>query len=255
MIIFKNTHPAIVSEEMWHNAHRLKRKVRRTLANGSYSHMLSGVMYCADCGSRMSYRSPESQHRKDGKIYDSDSAFVCSMYRNLHQRCTTHYIQTKVLETLILTAISNVSDFALHNKKEFIERVKFLSDTHQEDLMKHNQKELSNAKTRLEELDLLVKKLYEGHAIGKIPDNHFERLLAEYDEEYQALTNKIAEIESSVNDFVSVQVKTNKFIALVNKYKKIEELTPTILNEFIEKVDVHNPTGGRTRLREQQVDI
>nr|WP_317854840.1 recombinase family protein [Chakrabartyella piscis] len=255
LIIFKDTHPAIVPEEMWHNVHRLKRKVRRTLANGSYSHILSGVIYCADCGARMSYRSPEAQHRKDGKIYNSDSAFVCSNYRNLHKRCTAHFTQAKVVETLVLTAISNVSTFVLNDKKKFIERIKLLSDTHQEDLIKENKKELSSAKKRIEELDLLVKKLYEGNAIGKIPDNHFERLLTEYDDEYKILTDKIVEIESSANDFVSVQTKIDKFITLANKYKQIEELTPTILNEFIEKVNVHNATGGRTRLREQRIDI
>lgn len=255
LIIFKNTHPAIVSEEMWHNAHRLKRKVKRTLANGAYSHMLSGVVYCADCGGRMTYRSPESQHRKNGKLYDSDSAFVCGNYRNSHKGCTAHYTQAKAVETLVLTAIASVSAFALNDKKEFIERVRLLSDTYEEDLIKENKNELFVAKKRLEELDMLVKKLYEGNATGKIPDTHFEKLIAEYDEEYQGLSYRIVEIESPINDYVSVQTKTQKFIALVNKYKQIEKLTSTILNEFIEKIIVHNATGGRTKLREQRIDI
>ncbi|MFI3226951.1 MAG: recombinase family protein [Clostridia bacterium] len=255
LIIFENTHPAIVSEETWHNAQRLKRKVRRTVRNKPLSHLLSGVLYCADCGARMTYRSPEANHRKDGKTYDSDSAFVCGDYRNLHRNCTIHFTKSSAIETLIKTAISNVSTYVLTDKKEFIERVKLLSDTHHEEQTKSDKKELATAKKRIAELDLLVKKLYEGNAIGKIPDNHFERLLADYDDEHQALTNRIAEIETVVNEIASQTVKTDKFIALVKKYKDFDELTPTILNEFIEKIIVHEATGGRTRLRQQQIDI
>lgn len=255
LIIFENTHPAIVSEELWHNAQRLKKKVRRTMLNKPRSHLLSGVMYCADCGARMTYRSPEATHRKDGKTYESDSAFVCGDYRNLHRQCTAHFVQSKVIESLIQKTISRVSTYVLTDKKEFTEQVKQLSDSHQEELVQNNKKELATAKKRLSELDLLVKKLYEGNATGKIPDTHFERLLAEYDAEYATLSSRTAEIELAVGEVISHSAKTDKFIALVKNYKDFEELTPTILNEFIEKVMVHQATGGRTRLREQKIDI
>lgn len=255
LIILENTYPAIVSEEMWHNAQRLKKKVRRTVRNKPLSHLLSGVLYCADCGARMTYRSPEANHRKDGKIYDSDSAFVCGDYRNLHRSCTIHFTKSSSIEILIKKAISNVSSYVLTDKKEFIERVKLLSDTHQEEQTKSNKKELATVKRRIAELDLLVKKLYEGNAIGKIPDNHFERLLADYDVEHNSLSNSIAKIEKAVNEVASQTAKTDKFIALVKKYKDFDELNPTILNEFIEKIIVHGATGGRIKLREQKIDI
>ena len=193
---------------MWHNAQRLKKKVRRTMLNKPRSHLLSGVMYCADCGARMTYRSPEATHRKDGKTYESDSAFVCGDYRNLHRQCTAQFFQSKAIESLIQTTISRVSTYVLTDKKQFIEQVKQLSDTHQEELVQKNKKELTIAKKGLSELDLLVKKLYEGNATGKIPDTHFERLLAEYDAEYATLSSRTAEMELAVGEVISRSAKT-----------------------------------------------
>ena len=101
LIIFENTHEAIIDEDTWNQAQKFRKRVTKRVANGTYKHRLSGLVYCADCGSRMSYRSPEAQKRKDGKRYDSDSSFSCSAYGNKYKECTFHFITSSALDYLM----------------------------------------------------------------------------------------------------------------------------------------------------------
>ena len=256
LMVFRNTHEAIIDEETWNNAQRLKRTVRREVKNGTYKNRLTGLLYCADCGAKLSYRSPNSQHRQDGKTYDADNCFCCSSYRGLHRDCTMHYIKVSVVEELIKKAIHIVSSFAIENEEEFIRRLEVLSDFQAETAVKENKKALSTAERRVKELDGLIRKLYEGNASGKIPDKHFERLLAEYDSEQGALEGRIEEIRDSIAEHEKNTVRTDKFMEVVRKYQDCGEITTPMLNEFIEKIVVHeaDKSGGRLN-RKQKVDI
>ena len=256
LMVFRNTHEAIIDEETWNNAQRLKRTVRREVKNGTYKNRLTGLLYCADCGAKLSYRSPNSQHRQDGKTYDADNCFCCSSYRGLHRDCTMHYIKVSVVEELIKKAIHTVSSFAIENEEEFIRRLEALSDFQAETAVKENKKALSTAERRVKELDELIRKLYEGNASGKIPDKHFERLLAEYDSEQGALEGRIEEIRDSIAEHEKNTVRTDKFMEVVRKYQDCGEITTPMLNEFIEKIVVHEADKSRGRLnRKQKVDI
>lgn len=256
LIIFKNTHDAIIDEETWNNAQRLKGTVRREVKNGTYKSRLTGLLYCADCGAKLTYRSPNSQHRQNGKTYDADNCFCCRSYRQLHTDCTMHYIKVSVVEELIKKAIHTVSSFAIENEEEFIRRLEVLSDFQVETAIKENKKALSAAEKRVKELDGLIKKLYEGNVAGKIPDKHFERLLAEYDSEQGELEGRIEEIRNSIAEYEKNTLRTDKFMEVVRKYKDCEEITTPMLNEFIEKIIVHeaDKSGGRLN-RKQKVDI
>lgn len=256
LMVFRNTHEAIIDEETWNNVQRLKRTVRREVKNGTYKNRLTGLLYCADCGAKLSYRSPNSQHRQDGKTYDADNCFCCSSYRGLHRDCTMHYIKVSVVEELIKKAIHTVSSFAIENEEEFIRRLEALSDFQAETAVKENKKALSTAERRVKELDELIRKLYEGNASGKIPDKHFERLLAEYDSEQGALEGRIEEIRDSIAEHERNTVRTDKFMEVVRKYQDCGEITTPMLNEFIEKIVVHeaDKSGGRLN-RKQKVDI
>ena len=256
LMVFRNTHEAIIDEETWNNAQRLKRTVRREVKNGTYKNRLTGLLYCADCGAKLSYRSPNSQHRQDGKTYDADNCFCCSSYRGLHRDCTMHYIKVSVVEELIKKAIHTVSSFAIENEEEFIRRLEALSDFQAETAVKENKKALATAERRVKELDELIRKLYEGNASGKIPDKHFERLLAEYDSEQGALEGRIEEIRDSIAEHEKNTVRTDKFMEVVRKYQDCGEITTPMLNEFIEKIVVHeaDKSGGRLN-RKQKVDI
>ncbi len=200
LMVFKNTHPAIVDEETWN----LAQKLRKTVRKPSYDrppHPLTGLVYCAE-----------------------------------------------------LTAIREVSDYVRQDEQAFADKVRSATATHMAESQKEQKKRLLESEGRIEELNVLIKKLYEGNATGKIPDKHFERLLDEYDREQTVLETEIEELKAQVADFDEDNMKADKFIAVVRKYTDFKELTTPMLNEFIEKVVVHEATGGRKN-RRQKVDV
>lgn len=254
LMIFPDTHEAIIDEETWHTVQRVRKKGKRKLANGTYSHRLAGMVFCADCGSKLSYRSPHSQHRPNGKTYDADSSFVCSSYRQMYRDCTMHFIKASVLEALALDAVQKVAAYVLENEEAFTERIQAQWDIAQSDGMVSARKEITATEKRIAELDNLVKGLYEGNMSGKIPDRQFEKLMAQYDGEQIALENRLAELKAALEETNSNAAKPGKFITLVRKYRDYAELTDMMLHEFIEKIVVHEAdksTGDRI----QRVDI
>ena len=255
LIIFENTHDAIIDEETWNQAQKLRKRVIKRVANGTYKHRLSGLVYCADCGSRMSYRSPEAQHRKSGKVYDSDSNFACSAYGNKYKECTFHFIKASSLDQLVDDAIRRVAKYVLTNQKEFMEQIGQLSDTYSERYLKESQKEIKAAKSRIQELDTLIKNLYEGNVSGKIPDRHFERMMKEYDAEQQELEAKVEEMEQELRQKEGPEENGACFVRLVKKYQDFDEITPQMLYEFIDRIAVHEAEGGRGTERTQRIDI
>lgn len=250
LIIFQNTHEAIISQDLWDKVQRLRKRKPKRLPNGTYSHRLSGLIFCADCGGRMSYSSPEGKHKDGGKEYDSDSAFQCSNYRNVYRECSSHFIKTSALETAILRAVQVVSQYVIENEAEFTKQLQVQWNSQQTETVSIDKKALTIAKKRIAELDILIKGLYESNMTGKIPERQFRKLINQYDEEQLTLENKIAEMEASTEQTLAKKAEANRFIALVKRYKDITELTDAMLYEFIEKVVVHSATGGRTIYRQ-----
>lgn len=255
LIIFENTHEPIIDAETWHLVQKLRRRTRRKLANGSYSHRLSGLVYCADCGKRLSYSSPQSQHRPDGKTYDADSSFRCPTYKSMYGECTMHYIKSSTLDKLVDEAVRKIARYVLRNEQAFLEQVRVLTSADQKHTQSEDKKELVNIKKRIAELDNYIKRLYEGNASGKIPDRQFEKLMPQYDSEQQELEERVKEIEVSIHEIQQESENGQQFVRLVQKYRDLTEIDQTALNEFIDKVVVHEATGGRTADRSQQIDI
>ncbi len=254
LMIFPNMHEAIIDEETWHTVQRVKKKGKKKLANGTYSHRMSGLVFCADCGARLSYRSPASQNRPDGKTYDADSAFICSSYRQTYKDCTMHFIKASVLEALALDAVQKISAHALENEDAFIAKIRSQWDASQIDTSGASKKELNAAQKRISELDVLVKGLYESNASGKLTDRQFQKLLIQYDNEQLSLENKVNELSALLEENDSKNAQPKKFVALIRKYRDYAELSDAMLNEFIEKIVVHEAdksTGDRL----QRVDI
>ena len=247
--VFENAIPAIIDEETWNNVQRLLQTKRRAPKRSSAPNRLTGLLYCADCGAKLTHRHSLVQ----GKWIDD--AYNCSSYRQLTTDCTMHYIPTHKIEAAILTAIQRVSWYVKNNETEFIERVREASTTQKKENVKQYRQRLSEAKHRQKELDKLIRKLYEGNATGKIPDKHFDRLLAEYDEEQTALEGSMTEWQKQIDDWNAEELNTEKFIELANRYTDFSELTTPMLNEFVEKVIVHEATGGRGNSRRQRLDI
>lgn len=255
LIVFENTHEPIIDAETWHLVQKLRRRTRRKLANGSYSHRLSGLVYCADCGKRLSYSSPQSQHRPDGKTYDADSSFRCPTYKSMYGECTMHYIKSSTLDKLVDEAVRKVARYVLRDEQAFLEQVRELTSADQKQTQSEDKKELVNIKKRIAELDNYIKRLYEGNASGKIPDRQFEKLMVQYDSEQQELEERVKEIEVNIHEIQQESENGQQFVRLVQKYRDLTEIDQTVLNEFIDKVVVHEATGGRTADRSQQIEI
>ena len=251
LMIFRDTHEAIVDEETWQLAHRLKRTIRKPSYPDRPANPLTGLLYCADCGHKLTHHQPSPTKKK---VYDADDYYICGNYRQLTHDCTSHYIKTSTVEKLILTAIREVSTYVREDEKEFIRIVRDAASAGQEQTAREKKKRLRQVEKRIGELDELIRKLYEGNATGKIPDKHFNRLLVEYDTEQSALEQEAAELKEGITTQAEDGMRAQRFVSLVRRYTSFDELTAPMLNEFIEKVIVHEADKS-TGDRRQKVDI
>ena len=252
LLVFYNTHEAIIDQETYDKVQRMRKRVSPRRNSEKPAHRLSGLLYCADCGSRLAYINSKP---KDGKIYDSNQAFRCSRYHNKYHSCTGHYIKASTIEMLIYQATKRVSQYVLKDEKEFVEQLKAQYELQCEKDNTDDKKELLEAKRRMMDLDDLIKGLYENFTLGRLPERQFNRLMTEYDTEQSSLEQRISELETATERISTKAVQIDKFVRLVKKYRDFEELTTPMLNDFIEKVVIHEAEGGRTKDRTQQVDI
>ena len=251
LMIFRDTHEAIVDEETWQLAHRLKRTIRKPSYPDRPANPLTGLLYCADCGHKLTHHQPSPNKKK---VYDADDYYLCGGYRQLTHDCTIHYIKTSTVEKLVLAAIREVSAYVMEDEKEFVRMVRDAANAGQEQNAREQKKRLRQVEKRIAELDGLIKKLYEGNATGKIPDKHFNRLLSEYDAEQSALEQEAAGLNDGITTQAEDSMRAQKFVSLVRRYTSFDELTAPMLNEFIEKVVVHEADKS-TGDRRQKVDI
>lgn len=252
-LIFENTHEAIVDKATWKLAQKLRKTPRRHDTIGE-ANPLTGLLYCADCGAKL------YNHRSRGnasKSYPSDW-FDCSTYtlaRQYHDRaCSNHHISTKALRALLLDTIRSASAYAISNEAEFVQKVRAASDVQQAKAAKELKRRLNKDKRRCEELDTIIKKLYESYAVGRIGEDRFDTLLAGYEQEQMALRQSITEAESALASFEKDTANVERFLALAKKYTDFSELTTPMINEFVDRIIVHAPEkvdGDRT----QEVDI
>jgi len=248
-LVFEGAIPAIVTEEEWTIVKRLRATRRRPQRATGEPNPLTGILFCADCGCKM-----YNKLGKTGRENKPHDEYVCSSYRHYSRSCTCHYIRVEVVQSLILDTIKRVSEYAKTNEKEFIERVRQESALQEKEAVKENKKRLTKAKRRRDEVSTLVKKLFESYGLGKIPENHFSDLLKGYDTEANDLDSEIETLQAEVNDFQTDSQNVNRFMALVKKHTEFKEFSALLLNEFIEKVIVHEAVkinGKRT----MQVDI
>ncbi|GHU35083.1 recombinase [Clostridia bacterium] len=242
--IFENALPVIVEPEVWENAQRLKKTVRRAPKSEAAPNPLTGLLYCHECGAKLT-------HRHSGY----DNSYVCSAYRKgVKQNCTIHYISVKNIEKLLLDAIRRVTSYVRDNDSDFIEKVRAASVLHAESSVKESKRQLAKSKRRVDELSGLIKKLYEDNASGKIPDKHFDRMFAEYDAEQTTLETKIVELQSEVDTFAADSLRADKFVDIALRYTEFPELTPQLLNEFIDRVEIYEKDKSGDKVT-QAIDI
>ena len=254
LLIFEDTHPAIVSEEVWTNAQRLRRTIRRSPKSAMQPNRLTGLLYCKDCGAKMTYRGSAPGH-------GDHNEFVCSRYRS-HTTvyadregcCTQHYIRVPLVEEAILFTIKTVAKYVLKNESEFVERVRESSVIRQRESVKETRKKISKAEKRQAELVAVVKKLLEANATGRIPDSHFDKMFAEYADEQESLDGHIIEWRKQIEEFDNDGTRADKFIELVKSYTQFNELSTQMLNEFVDNVIIHEREGP-SRSTPRKMDI
>ena len=203
----------------------------------------------------MSFSSPEAKHRDSGVVYDSDSSWQCSKYRNMYVSCTSHFIKTSTIEAAILNAIKAMTKEIIENEDEFAEQLQAAWENQNTHASSESKKELLSVQKRIDELDTLIRSLYESSVMGKIPERQFQRLMAQYDEEQTGCETRMAELKKELDNTETTKVDLKRFIKLVRKYKDCEVLTDDMLYELVEKVVIHSASGGRTICRQQKIDI
>ena len=254
-LVFENTHEAIVDPETWQLAQQVKRTVRRTDTTG-VANPFTGLVFCADCGAKM-YNHRGIRKNANGKEYPSDF-YNCSTYCLTIERetkqCFSHSVSTRALTELVLETIRTTAGYALANRKAFIQKVRSISQVRQQEAAKELSRRVAKAKKRMAELDILIKKLYETYALGRMDEKRFGLLSAGYEKEQDELEQALAADQASLDQFNEDTDRADKFLALAKKYTDFSELTPAMLNEFVEKIMVHAPDRS-TGERVQEIEI
>ncbi len=240
-LIFENTHEAIVDKETWELAQKLRKTPRRIDTWGE-ANPLTGLLYCADCGAKM--YNHRSKGGTENTPYPSDF-FDCSTYTLAHQKhdtaCCGHYISTKALRSLILETVRAAATYAISNQEEFAAKVRATSELRQKETAKDTKRRLNRDRKRIDELDNIIKKLYESFAVGRITDERFDTLLVEYEAEQKDLQASVKADEERLSSFEEDTARVEQFMELAKKYTDFSELTTPMINEFIEKIIVHAP--------------
>lgn len=247
--VFPNTHEPIISQELWDSVQKQRKRVQRASAWGTHSHRLSGYLYCADCGSRMTLQTHYS--RTDGSVQYS---FRCGGYSRKTDSCTAHGISAEQVEALIAVTIKRITRRVLNDEQAFAEEVQSRWNAQQKTKPQQKQSDLKQLQKRYEELSDLVRGLYENFVSGILPERQYRQLMKQYDEEQALIEVKISELEEILSADSKVQLDIDQFIALVHKYQERDEVSDAMFREMIDKIIVHEAEGiGNART--QQVDI
>ena len=248
--IFENTHEAIIDQETFDNVQRIRANVRRYPDGWGEAHPLTGLMYCADCGGKMYV------HRTyNGKRVPQ---YTCGQYGKypIGSLCPTqHRIKAEAVLTLIADMLRTIAEYSRNDRAEFIRTVQETQAAQQTADISKKRKRLAAAQKRAGELEKLICKIYEDNALGKLPDARYEALDAQYAKEQDALNAEIVELEKAVTGYEQSRKSAEKFIALIDKYENFDTLTNTMLNEFVEKILVHERARKGSQDTTQEVEI
>ena len=229
--VFEGTHEAIIDKETFAIVQRIRDGRRRLIPMGEMP-ILSGMVFCADCGSKM------YQVRMRGWEHDKEY-FVCANYRKKTKAaCTSHQIRNVVIEQLLLEDLRRVTAFAKRHEEQFVRLVTNSASRSLNREMKDNRKEYEQSQARIAALDKITQRLYEDNVTGRISDERFARMSATYEAEQQTLEKRVAELQILMDGAKQKAMNVEYFLSLVRKYTDIQELTGEIIREFVEKIIV-----------------
>ena len=248
--IFENTHEAIIDQQTFDLVQKIRSNVRRYPNGWGEAAPLTGLLYCADCGGKMYV------HRtNNGKRI---SQYTCSNYTKVPcgTLCPTqHRINESAVLTLVSDTLRAIAEYSRNDRTEFIHTVQETQVAQQSADISKKRRRLAAAQKRAGELEKLICKIYEDNALGKLPDTRYRALDAQYAKEQDALEIEIAELEKAVTGYEQSQKSAEKFIALIDKYENFDTLTNTMLNEFVEKILVHERSRKGSQDTTQEIEI
>ena len=232
-VVFKDVHEPIIERAVFEQVQQKRGKIRKRRTHEGERNMFSGLLVCADCGHNLHFHF--NQGNPDIKYFN------CSNYKGNRGSCTsTHYVRVDFLEQVVLGEIRRLTKFASQFEDEFVKAVIGHSQQAEATDRKLKEKELKALQARDEELDGLFERIYEDNVSGKLSDDRFARMSRRYEEEQKELAEKIKALRAEIDKQNSQSMTTDMFISLVRKYTRARKLTPRMLNELIEKIEVFN---------------
>ena len=244
--VFEGTHEAIIDKETFEIVQKIRAGKRRPTRMGEMP-MFSGLLYCADCGRKLSF------HRKADEPAEKHH-YLCENYRSNTANCTMHYIRNVVVERIVLENLKEVIQYVSNYEDEFVQMI-MDSDMRQRNReLAQKKKRLAEIQKRIGELDTIFQRIYEDNIIGKLSDERFMKMSKGYEDEQHTLQTEADEIQSELQQEEKKSVDVKRFLAIVKKYTDLTELTPEILREFIDKIIVHAPDKSSGR-RLQEIEI
>ena len=244
--IFPNTQPAIIDEKVFERVQELRANKRRPAKTGKQG-LLSGLLYCADCGEKLYFCTTNS-------FSPNQDHYVCSNYKSNTGTCSAHFIREETLKLFVLQRIFAVTAMFFDDIQNFQKAVYQQRFAEAEKAMKRRKKELEQARKRIAELDRIFKRIYEDDITGVISHDRFLKLSAEYEAEQKELTEFVNTEQAAVDTYEQDKTDFDSFAAVIRKYVGIRELTPTIVNEFVKKIIVHAPDKSSGH-RRQKIEI
>ena len=249
--VFENHHEPIIDRETWERVQELRKQRKRPNRYDEVG-LFSGILFCADCGSVMYQQRYQTDKRKQ-------DFYICGSYKKRTADCTAHFIRTDLLTAGVLSNLRKVTSYAAKHEARFM---KLLIEQNEDGDRRRNaakKKELEAAEKRIAELSAIFKRLYEDSVTGRISDERFTELSADYEAEQKELKERAARLREELSKAQEATANAEKFMNVVRRHTTIEELTPTLLREFVEKIVVHESVAldgkRRGKLRRQEIEI
>ena len=249
--VFENHHEPIIDRETWERVQELRKQRKRPNRYDEVG-LFSGILFCADCGSVMYQQRYQTDKRKQ-------DCYICGSYKKRTADCTAHFIRTELLTAGVTENLRKITSYAAKHEARFM---KLLVEQSEDGGRRRNaarKKELETAQKRISELSAIFKRLYEDSVTGRISDERFSELSADYEAEQKELKERAAGLQAELSKSQEAAENAEKFMKVVRRHTSFEELTPTLLREFVEKIVVHESVAldgkRRGKLRRQEIEI
>ena len=246
-MIFEDTHEPIIDLATWERVQELRKQRKRPNRYDEVG-LFSGLLFCADCGSVLYQQRYENKTRRQ-------DCYICGSYKKRVKDCTAHFIRTDLLTAGVTANLRKVTDYAARHEKQFMKLLIEQNEIGGKRKTAAATKQLEQAQERISEVSRIIKRLYEDNVNGKISDERFMELSADYEQEQRELKDRAAALQEELSKSQAATVNAEKFMGIVRKHLAFEELTPTLLREMIEKIVVHECSYDENGIRRQDIEI